>query len=105
MSVTGGRIKAQVALKDLLQKWDQVREHWTDDVALNFQETTLDPRKRRLKKGNDAIDLQPRECATYGNCGNWQPTSPKKPSSWPATACTLPWPPVMMKPATLFFSR
>ncbi|MBX7210104.1 MAG: response regulator transcription factor [Verrucomicrobiaceae bacterium] len=26
-------------------------------------EWMLDPRKRRLKKGNDAIDLQPRECA------------------------------------------
>ena len=23
--------------------------------------------------------VQPRECAMYGNCGNWQPISPKKP--------------------------
>src|ERR1051326_8047178 len=48
---------------------------------------------------------QPRECAMYGNCGNTQPISAKKPSICPATACTLSCPPVMMNDATLFFSR
>src|SRR5512139_4287048 len=40
--------------------------------------------------------LQPRECAMNGNCGNWQPISPKKVSICPTTACTLSWPPVTM---------
>ena len=40
----------------------------------------------------------------YGYCGKTQPTSAKKPSIWPATAWTLSWPPVMMKPVTLFLS-
>lgn len=56
MSVTGGRIKAQVALKDLLQKWDQVREHWNDDVALHFQETTLDPLEGQVRSAITAMD-------------------------------------------------
>ena len=41
--------------------------------------------------------------AAMGERG-WQPISAKKPSICPATACTLSWPPVMMKPATLLFS-
>ena len=41
----------------------------------------------------------------YGNCGNWQPSSAKNPSICPATACTLSWPPVMMKPATLLLQQ
>ena len=48
--------------------------------------------------------LQPREWATYGNCGNWQPSSPKKPMSCPATAWMLSWPPVMIAPTTLLVS-
>ena len=44
---------------------------------------------------------QPREWAMYGNCGNTNPSSEKKHSICPATPCTLSWPPVMTKPATL----
>lgn len=56
MSVTGGRIKAQVALKDLLTKWDQVREHWNDDVAIQFQESTLDPLEGQVRSAMTAMD-------------------------------------------------
>jgi hypothetical protein len=56
MSVTGGRIKAQVALKDLLAKWDRVREQWTDDVAVQFQETTLDPLEGQVRGALSAMD-------------------------------------------------
>ena len=61
MSVTGGRIKAQVALKDLLQKWERVREHWTDDVALQFQEMTIDPLEGQVRAAMTAMDKM-REC-------------------------------------------
>lgn len=61
MSVTGGRIKAQVALKDLLQKWDAVREHWNDDVAQQFQEATLDPLEGQVRAAMTAMDKM-REC-------------------------------------------
>jgi hypothetical protein len=56
MSVTGGRIKVQVALKDLYVKWDQVTEHWRDDVARSFQETTLDPLEGQVRAALSAMD-------------------------------------------------
>jgi hypothetical protein len=56
MSVTGGRIKVQVALKDLHVKWDQVTEHWRDDVARSFQETTLDPLEGQVRAALSAMD-------------------------------------------------
>ncbi len=56
MSVTGGRIKAQVALKDLLVKWSLVREHWNDDVAQHFQDATLDPLDGQVRAALTAMD-------------------------------------------------
>lgn len=61
MSVTGGRIKVQVALKDLITRWDLVREHWTDDVAIQFQESTLDPLEGQVRAAMTAMDKM-REC-------------------------------------------
>lgn len=56
MSVTGGRIKIQVALKDLGVKWDLVSEHWRDDVAKAFQKTTLDPLEGQVRGALSAMD-------------------------------------------------
>jgi hypothetical protein len=56
MSVTGGRIKAQVALKDLLQKWDRVTECWNDDVARQFHESTLEPLEGQVRSALTAMD-------------------------------------------------
>ena len=61
MSGAGGRVKAQVARKDLIQKWDRVREHWTDDVALQFQETSIDPLEGQVRAAMTAMDKM-REC-------------------------------------------
>jgi hypothetical protein len=56
MSVTGGRVKAQVALKDLLVRWDRVREQWNDPVAQQFQEATLDPLEGQVRGALTAMD-------------------------------------------------
>ena len=56
MSVTGGRVKAQVALKDLLARWDRVREQWNDPVAQQFQEATLDPLEGQVRGALTAMD-------------------------------------------------
>jgi hypothetical protein len=47
----------------------------------------------------------PARVGDVGELRNTQPTSAKKPSIWPATACTLSCPPVMMKAATLLRSN
>lgn len=56
MSVVGGRAKMQIALKDLLAKWDRVKDHWRDDVALSFQEHTLDPLEGQVRSALSAMD-------------------------------------------------
>ncbi|MFO0828522.1 MAG: hypothetical protein U0572_10290 [Phycisphaerales bacterium] len=56
MSVAGGRVKVQVALKDLLAKWDLVRQHWNDDVARAFQDHTLDPLEGQVRAAITAME-------------------------------------------------
>ena len=56
MSVVGARAKTQLALKDLLVKWDRVRDHWNDDVARSFQEHTLDPLEGQVRAATSAMD-------------------------------------------------
>lgn len=56
MSVSSGRIKALVALKDLSAKWTLVREHWNDEVARHFQEATLDPLDGQMRAAISAMD-------------------------------------------------
>lgn len=56
MSVSGGRVKVQVALKDLMAKWDLVRQYWNDDIARHFQEVTLDPLDGQIRSALTAMD-------------------------------------------------
>jgi hypothetical protein len=56
MSVAGGRAKVQIALKDLLAKWDRVKDHWHDDVAHAFQENTIDPLENQVRSALNAMD-------------------------------------------------
>ncbi|MDZ4830143.1 MAG: hypothetical protein SGJ09_08105 [Phycisphaerae bacterium] len=56
MSVAGARAKTQLALKDLLVKWERVHDHWNDDVARAFQEHTLDPLEGQVRAAASAMD-------------------------------------------------
>lgn len=56
MSVSSGRVKVQVALKDLLAKWDQVRLHWNDQVARDFHDATLGPLDGQVRSAMTAMD-------------------------------------------------
>ena len=71
MSVSGGRVKVQVALKDLLAKWDLVREHWNDDVARAFQEHRLDPLEGQVRSAITAMEKMRELIAkTKAECGD-----------------------------------
>jgi hypothetical protein len=71
MSVSGGRVKVQVALKDLLAKWDRVREHWNDDVARGFQEHRLDPLEGQVRAAITAMEkMRELISRTKSECGD-----------------------------------
>jgi hypothetical protein len=46
--------------------------------------------QQRASKYLHVLGDQPRECAMYGNCGNWQPSSEKNVNAWPATPARCP---------------
>jgi hypothetical protein len=56
MSVSGGRAKVTIALKDLMTKWTRVHEHWHDDVSRAFDERTLQPLEGQVRTAMTAMD-------------------------------------------------
>ena len=56
MTVSGGRAKVQIALKDLMAKWERVRDHWHDDVSAAFDEHTLQPLDGQCRSALTAMD-------------------------------------------------
>ena len=56
MSVSGGRAKVTIALKDLMNKWTRVHDHWHDDVSRAFHEHTLEPLEGQGRGAMTAMD-------------------------------------------------
>lgn len=49
MSITVGQAQMQDALKELLMKWDRVKDHWADNKAKEFEKDYLDPLKPKVR--------------------------------------------------------
>ena len=69
MSITVGQSQMQDALKELLMKWDRVKEQWADEKAKEFEKEYLDPLKPKvratlsgLERVGEAISAARREC-------------------------------------------
>jgi hypothetical protein len=69
MSVVGGRMRMDLALKDLRTRWNRVVESWDDPVSRSFEENyivTLENAARlagaALDKMREAVARAKREC-------------------------------------------
>ena len=55
MSFNTGQTRLHDALKDLLGRWDGVRQKWSDDVAVKFEEKHLDPLAANVRSATEAM--------------------------------------------------
>lgn len=56
MSVAGGRMRMDLAIKDLQTRWLQVSEHWNDPVSRAFEENYLHTLENAARLSGSALD-------------------------------------------------
>jgi len=56
MSVAGGRMRMDLAIKDLRTRWVQVAELWDDPVSRAFEENYLDTLDKAARLAGGALD-------------------------------------------------
>jgi len=73
MSVAGGRVRMDMAIKDLRIRWNHVAERWNDPVSRAFEENYLDALDTAariaggaLDKMREVIERARRECDESG---------------------------------------
>jgi hypothetical protein len=56
MSVATARSKLVANLKELLTRWDRVRDHWDDPVSRDFEKEYLAPLDGKVRAGVSAME-------------------------------------------------
>ncbi len=55
MSMTSARSNLQTAMKDLLIRWDRIKEKWDDPVSRDIEKNLIDQLEPRVKSAVGAM--------------------------------------------------